>query len=700
MSFPESIRMAVDLERLRNFGIIAHIDAGKTTTTERILYYTGVTHRIGDVDEGNTQMDWMVQEQERGITITSAATTCSWDGFQMNIIDTPGHVDFTIEVERSLRVLDGAIGVFCGVAGVEPQSETVWRQADRHRVPRIAFVNKMDRVGANFDRVVGMIRSRLKANPIPVQIPIGAEDSFTGVVDLIDMQALVWESDQTGAKFVRQEIAAELRQKADAARETLVEKIADLDEKIADLYLRGAPVNRDDIISALRRVTLNLTGVPVFIGASFKNRGVQPLLDGVVRYLPSPMDIQSVAAFDPRSHSQTTIRRTDPDGPLAALAFKIASDSFAGPLTYIRIYSGRLKRGDQVFNSAKSKKEKLLKLLRVHANQTEEIDEIAAGDICAAVGFKFTTTGDTLCDFATPIALESISFPEPVISIAIEPKTKSDEEKLSESLRKLSLEDPSFKVHVNEETGQTLISGMGELHLEIIVERLMREFKVNANIGKQQVSFRETIGKVAEAESVYQRVIAGKNQFAQIALRIEPANRGSGVSVDTSELGAGVNEDFVAAARSGIKDALQSGLLVGNPVTDLKATITKVTIDPESSTELAFKVAGSLGVKDALKKAAPLLMEPIMSVEVTVPEEYLSPVIGDLNGRRGRILGIDDIGGNKVIKGEVPLSEVFGYSTDLRSVTQGRASYSLEPLRYEVVPTNVAEGIVGRTNLS
>ncbi len=686
--------MSRDLHKIRNFGIIAHIDAGKTTTSERILFYTGVTHRIGDVDEGNTQMDWMVQEQERGITITSAATTCYWKDIQLNLIDTPGHVDFTIEVERSLRVLDGAVGVFCAVAGVEPQSETVWRQADKYRVPRIAFVNKMDRVGADFNRVLGMMRTRLATTPIAIQIPIGKEENFEGVVDLIEEKALIWGQDQTGQNFTAVPIKDSLKTEAQAARDAMIEAIANIDDQVAEKYLEGQSITPDEIRLALRRVTLSLKGTPVLVGASFKNRGVQPLIDAVVHYLPSPLEVASVTGFDPQEPSRAVSRRIAAEEPLAALAFKIVADSFAGPLTYLRVYSGKLQKGEQVLNSSKNKKERILRLLRVHANQSEELQEISAGDICAVIGLKWTATGDTLCTSGAPICLEAIAFPEAVISIAIEPKSKADEEKLTETLKRLMLEDPSFRVRINEETGQTLISGMGELHLEIITERLLREFKVNATVGKPQVSYRETISQPVEADYAYSRQIAGNEQYGAIWLRLTPIERGAGIVIE-SEL-TGLPSSFVAAAKEGVSEAVGSGMLVGAPLADLKVTLLKGRMDEKTSTDLAFRVAASLSVKEALKKAKPLLMEPVMSVEVVVPEEYMSAVIGDLNSRRGRILKIDELGANKVIKGEAPLSQVFGYSTDLRSVTQGRASYSLEPLRYEVVPTNVAEGIVGR----
>ncbi len=690
--------MAANLEKTRNFGIIAHIDAGKTTTTERILYYTGVTHKIGNVDEGNTQMDWMVQEQERGITITSASTTCFWEGFQFNIIDTPGHVDFTVEVERCLRVLDGAIGVFCAVSGVEPQSETVWRQADKYGVPRIAFVNKMDRVGADFDRVLASMKTKLRAKPIAVQMPIGAEDSFVGLIDLIDMKALKWKSDENGAQFETSEIPTDMISAASAAREKMLEAIADLDDEIAHLYLSGEKIDRDSLIGALRKICLSKKGTPVFCGASFKNKGVQPLLDGVVRYLPSPLDVPSVKGVDPKDHSKVLERKASEKEPLAALAFKIMSDPFVGPLTYVRVYSGVLQKGEAISNVGKARKEKILRLLRVHANETKDAEKIGAGEIAGLVGLKFTQTGDTLADFDHPILLESIQFPDPVISVAIEPKTKADAEKLSEVLRRLSLEDPSFRVLTNEETGQLLIAGMGELHLEIITERLTREFKVDANIGRPQVSYKEGISSEANYESKFSRQIGGKNQFAQVSLKLIPAERGSGIAYKNLSRIEQIPTQFHKAIEEGVRESLQNGVIASNPVTDIEVQIVGGSYSQEDSTEMAFKVAASIGIKEALKKAMPVLMEPVMSVEIVVPEEYTSPIIGDLNGRRGRILGLDELAGNKVIKGEVPLAAVFGYATDLRSLSQGRATYSLEPLRYDVVPTSLAEGIVGKVN--
>ncbi|MBN8554046.1 MAG: elongation factor G [Deltaproteobacteria bacterium] len=690
----------MSLERIRNIGIIAHIDAGKTTTTERILYYTGVTHRLGNVDEGNTQMDWMVQEQERGITITSAATTCYWNDWQINIIDTPGHVDFTVEVERSLRVLDGAVGVFCAVSGVQPQSETVWRQADKYHVPRIAFVNKMDRLGADFNRVLQMMRTKLHANPIAVQMPIGKEDTFVGAIDLIDQKALLWKSDETGTKFEVSEIPAELKADAKKAREEMLEAIANCDDEVANLYLSGEEISRDILIGAIRKIALSLKGTPVFCGSSFKNRGVQPLLDGVVRYLPSPNDLPAVVGVDPKDKTKKIEREAKDSAPLSALVFKIMTDPFVGPLSYVRIYSGKLEKGAQVLNVAKEKKERISRLLRVHANQSQDIDVIGPGEIAAVVGLKFATTGDTLADLNKPVLLESIQFPDPVISIAIEPKTKADQEKLAESLKKLSIEDPSFKVVINEDTAQTLIAGMGELHLEIIVDRLMREFKVDANVGKPQVSYKETIAKEVEVDSKYDRQIGGRNHFAQLRLKVRPLEAGAGFKY-INQLKAGtIPAEYVPAIEEGIRESLQNGMLGGYSVIDVEVTVINAAFKEDESSELAFKVAASLGFKEACKKAGPTLIEPIMDLEVVVPEEYMSPVIGDLNSRRGHIHSMDERAGNRVLKGEVPLAAVFGYATALRSLSQGRATYSMEPLKYEAVPTNMVEGIVGRLNLA
>jgi elongation factor G len=704
VAYKEEFAMSLDriIDKIRNIGIVAHIDAGKTTTTERILFYTGRTHKIGNVDEGNTQMDWMVQEQERGITITSAATTCYWGSqgneFQINLIDTPGHVDFTIEVERSLRVLDGAVGVFCAVSGVQPQSETVWRQADKYHVPRIAFVNKMDRVGANFDRVLDMMREKLHANPIAVEMPIGKEDTFVGVIDLIDEKALIWKGDELGAEFSREEIPAHLKGDAQLAREQMLEAVANVDEEVGELFLNGAAISRDVLIGALRRITLSLKGVPVFCGASFRNKGVQPLIDGVVRYLPSPADIPEVTGHDVKDSTKEIQRKAKSAEPLSALVFKIASNPFVGSMAYVRVYSGVLKQGEQVFNPGKEKKERIGRLLRVHANQTEDIEELGPGGIGGIVGLKFGTTGDTLCDLQKPVLLESISFPEPVISIAIEPKTKVDQEKLNESLKKLALEDPSFRVIVNEETGQTLISGMGELHLDIITDRLTREFKVNANVGKPQVSYKESASKEAEIQHRYERQMGGKRHFADVSLRLTPVSSGTGIQF-VNELSSGaLPKEFIGAVEQGVRESLMNGVVSGYPVIDVKVTLFKASFDEVDSSELTFKIAASISVKNVLKKASPNLQEPIMSIEIVVPDEYMSSVIGDLNSRRGRVLSMDERAGNRVIRGEVPLAETFGYATTLRSMSQGRATYSMEPLRYEAVPSNIVEGIVGKLN--
>lgn len=688
--------MATDLEKTRNIGIIAHIDAGKTTTTERILFYTGKTHKIGNVDEGNTQMDWMVQEQERGITITSAATTCFWKDFQINIIDTPGHVDFTIEVERSLRVLDGAVGVFCAVSGVQPQSETVWRQADKYKVPRIAFVNKMDRMGANFSNAVSMIRSKLHANPIPIQIPIGAEDSFRGCVDLIADKAYLWNSDSDGSEFEIKDVPGDMMAEFTKAKENLISAVAELDDEIAELYLSGKKISADQLHSSLRSITLSMKGTPVVCGASFKNVGVQPLLDSVVTYLPSPLDVPPVEAHDPADASKKILVKADPSAPLAALVFKIQSDPFMGSMAYVRIYSGVLEKGEALFNPSKQKKEKIGRLLRVHANQKQDVEEIAAGEIAAIVGLKFSTTGDTLCEVERPLLLESIQFPDPVISVAIEPKTKADEEKLLESLKRLALEDPSFKLSSNEETGQTLISGMGELHLEIITDRLTREFNVSANVGRPQVSYKESISQKATAENRYQKAVAGKAAYAHVVIQVEPGENGSGISFKSLLSAAAMPAVYSAAIEQGVRDALLNGVLGSYPVTDIKVSLIGGSYDEKDSSDVAFKLASSMALKEACRQAGPVLLEPIMSIEIVVPEEYMSQIIGDLNARRGRVLSMSDRVGNKVVQGEAPLSQTFGYATAMRSLSQGRATYSMEPLRYEVVPPNLTEGIIGR----
>lgn len=685
------------LDKIRNIGIVAHIDAGKTTTTERILFYTGSTHKIGNVDEGNTQMDWMVQEQERGITITSAATTCYWGDFQINIIDTPGHVDFTIEVERSLRVLDGAVAVICGVGGVEPQTETVWRQADKYKVPRVAFINKMDRMGANFNQAIQSIRDRLSANAVAVQMPIGSEDSFVGTIDLIDQKAFYWKTED-GAQFETVDIPEDLQAGAKLARDKMLEALADADDEIAELFLADQAIDRDTIIGALRRATLSLKVVPVFAGASFKNKGVQPLLDAVVRYLPSPLDVPAISGVNPENEEEVLSRKASFTEPLSSLVFKIVADPFVGQLAYTRIYSGTLKKGERVQNVTQNKKERIGRLLRVHANQRQDVDELGVGEIAAIVGLRFAVTGDTLTDPEAPILLEKIPFPDPVISIAIEPKTQADQEKLSTSLQRLAVEDPSFKVSIDEETGQTLISGMGELHLEIIKDRLLREFKVEANVGKPQVSYRETLTKPAKVNFVYEKQSGEKGQFAEVELRVEPAERSSGFHFENTVKGDQFPKAFIDAVEKGISESLDSGVLSGYPIVDVKVTMTGGSFHEVDSSELTFKIGGSMAFRQALQQGACTLMEPIMSVEVVVPEEYMSQVIGNLNSRRATIHGMDDRVGNKVIRAEAPLSEMFGYSTDLRSFSQGRATYTMEPSRYESVPENVLNQILGKTN--
>lgn len=687
------------LEMVRNIGIIAHIDAGKTTTTERILFYTGSTHKIGNVDEGNTQMDWMVQEQERGITITSAATTCFWGDTQINIIDTPGHVDFTVEVERSLRVLDGAVGVFCGVSGVEPQSETVWRQADKYRVPRLAFVNKMDRMGADFFQVVKMIREKLKANPLPLQIPIGKEDEFLGVIDLIDQKALVWGSDNDGAQFDTIEIPDDLKAESQEWRDQLISSLADYDDEIADLYLNAKEIDRDTLIGAIRKACLSLNVVPVLCGASFKNKGVQPLIDAVVRYLPSPLDVPPVEGISVEDGSKKITRKADLSEPLAALAFKIMNDPYVGQLCFVRVYSGCLRKGVAISNVSKSKKEKVNRLLRMHANDREEIDEITVGNIGAIVGLKFTTTGDSLCALDAPVLLEQMVFPEPVISVAIEPKTQADQDKLAESLKKISLEDPSFRVSISEETGQTLIAGMGELHLEIIADRLLREFKVAANVGEPQVSYKESISKEAQIDRRYEKQAGGRGQFAHVILKLSPLGRGQGFEFVNSSKPGVIPAAYIPFIETGVVQALETGALANNAVVDVKAELIGGSFHEVDSNEVAFQVASSLATREALEKCGPILLEPIMNIEIVVPEEYMSQCIGDLNSRRGKVLGMEDRVGNKVLRGEVPLAEMFGYATELRSISQGRATFSMEPFQYEEVPSGISQKIVGNMTL-
>jgi elongation factor G len=692
------------IERYRNIGIMAHIDAGKTTTTERILYYTGVSHKIGEVHDGAAVMDWMEQEQERGITITSAATTCFWKGMagsfpehRINIIDTPGHVDFTIEVERSLRVLDGACAVFCAVGGVEPQSETVWRQATKYKVPRLAFINKMDRAGANFLRVVEQIRTRLGSVPVPIQIPIGAEEHFEGVVDLIKMKAIYWEKENMGVKFEEKEIPENLLDVSKEWREKMIEAAAESSEELMDLYLNGGDLSPEQIKKGLRARTLLNEIVPTMCGSAFKNKGVQSMLDAVVEYLPSPMDVPPIKGIlDDAAGSEAERRATD-DEPFAALAFKIATDPFVGTLTFFRAYSGVLKSGDTLYNPVKSKKERVGRLLQMHANSREEIKEVRAGDIAAAVGLKDVTTGDTLSDLNNIITLERMEFPEPVIAVAVEPKTKADQEKMGIALGKLAQEDPSFRVHTDEESGQTIISGMGELHLEIIVDRMRREFNVEANVGKPQVAYRETIRKVNEkAEGKFIRQSGGRGQYGHVVLKIEPNEAAKGYEFVNAIVGGVVPKEYISAVDKGIQEQLKNGIIAGYPVVDVKVTLFDGSYHEVDSSEMAFKIAGSMGFKEGAAKASPVLLEPIMKVEVVTPEDYLGSVTGDMNRRRGILQGTEDSPAGKIIKAEVPLSEMFGYATDLRSATQGRAVYTMEFAKYSQVPPNIAEGIVSK----
>jgi elongation factor G len=683
------------LENTRNIGIMAHIDAGKTTTTERILFYTGVSHKIGEVHDGTATMDWMEQEQERGITITSAATTCTWKDNRINIIDTPGHVDFTIEVERSLRVLDGAVAVFCSVGGVEPQSETVWRQADKYCVPRIAFINKMDRVGADFFRGVSMIKDRLKANPVPIQLPIGSEENYKGLVDLVTMKAIVWDEEALGAKFHEDGIPDEMMELAEEYREKMIEEIASHDDVLMEKYLGGEELSEAEIKLAIRQATIDIKICPVVCGSAFKNKGVQPLLDAVLDYLPSPLDIPAIKGIDADTEEEIERKASDSE-PFAALAFKIMTDPFVGQLCFIRVYSGVLNSGSYVYNSTKGKRERVGRLLKMHANKREEIKEVYAGDIAAAVGLKYTTTGDTLCLEDKPVILESIEFPEPVISIAIEPKTKADQEKLGTSLAKLASEDPSFRVRTDEETGQTIISGMGELHLEIIVDRMMREFKVEANVGKPQVAYRETISKKVKVEGKFVRQSGGRGQYGHVWLEVEPQEPGKGYEFVDAIKGGVVPKEYIPAVNKGIVEALDTGVLAGFPVVDIKVTLIDGSYHDVDSSEMAFKIAGSMGFKEGCSKASPVLLEPIMSVEVVVPEDYMGEVIGDLNSRRGRIMGMETRSGAQVVGAMVPLAQMFGYSTDLRSATQGRATYTMTFHHYEQVPKSVSEEIIAK----
>ncbi|MBM4124633.1 MAG: elongation factor G [Nitrospira sp.] len=683
------------LDRTRNIGIMAHIDAGKTTTTERILFYTGVSHRMGEVHDGAATMDWMEQERERGITITAAATTCFWRDHRINIIDTPGHVDFTIEVERSLRVLDGAVAVFDSVQGVEPQSETVWRQADKYQVPRIAFMNKMDRIGAEFYGGVQTIVDRLGANPVPIQIPIGREGDFRGSIDLVLMKAFVYDDETLGAKYKVEDIPAELLGQAKEYREKMVDKVAEYDERAMERYLNGEALTEEEIKRAIRAGTIAMKMTPVLCGSAFKNKGVQQLLDAVVEYLPSPLDIPPVMGVEP-SGGKEVKRAPSDDEPFSALAFKIMTDPFAGQLTFFRVYSGTLKTGTSVYNITKDTRERVGRLLKMHANKREDIEEVYAGDIAAAVGLKGATTGDTLCDEKKPVLLEVMKFPEPVIAMAIEPKTKQDQEKLGFSLQKLAQEDPSFRVHTDEETGQTIIAGMGELHLEIIVDRLLREFKVDANVGKPEVAYRETIRSSAEAEAKYIKQTGGRGQYGHVVLTVEPSEPGVGFEFVNKVVGGAIPREFIPAIEKGIKERMESGVLAGYPVRDIRVTIIDGSYHDVDSNEMAFKIAGSMGFQDACKKANPVLLEPIMKVEVLVPQDFMGDVIGNLNGRRGKVHGIKSRAGAQAIEATVPLSEMFGYATDLRSRTQGRATYSMEFEKYEAVPKQIAEAIMAK----
>jgi len=682
------------LAKTRNIGIMAHIDAGKTTTTERILFYTGVSHKIGEVHDGTATMDWMEQEQERGITITSAATTCHWNENRINIIDTPGHVDFTIEVERSLRVLDGAVAVFCSVGGVEPQSETVWRQADKYCVPRIAFINKMDRVGADFFRGVGMIRDRLKANPVPIQLPVGSEENYKGVIDLVEMKEIIWLDESMGAKYDVFDIAPERLDEAIEYREKMIEEISSHDDVLMEKYLGGEELTKEEIKAAIRKATTDIKICPVICGSAFKNKGVQNLLDCVIDYLPSPLDVPAIKGID--NKGAEVERKASDEEPFSALAFKIMTDPFVGQLCFFRVYSGVLNAGSYVYNSTKEKKERIGRILKMHANKREEIKEVYSGDIAAAVGLKYTTTGDTLCLDDNPVILESIEFPEPVISIAIEPKTKADQEKLGISLSKLASEDPSFRVKTDEETGQTIISGMGELHLEIIVDRLMREFKVEANVGKPQVAYRETITKKVKVEGKFVRQSGGRGQYGHVWLEVEPQEPGKGYEFVDAIKGGVVPREYIPAVDKGIQEAMNTGVLAGFPVVDFKVSLIDGSYHEVDSSEMAFKIAGSMGFKEGCHKASPVLLEPIMSVEVVVPEEYMGDVIGDLNSRRGRIMGMEGRSGAQVVSAMVPLAQMFGYATDVRSATQGRATYSMTFDHYEHVPKSVAEEIIAK----
>jgi elongation factor G len=683
------------LEQTRNIGIMAHIDAGKTTTTERILFYTGISHKMGEVHEGAATMDWMEQERERGITITAAATTCFWRDHRINIIDTPGHVDFTIEVERSLRVLDGAVAVFDSVQGVEPQSETVWRQADKYSVPRIAFMNKMDRIGADFYTSVQTMIDRLGANPVPIQIPIGRESEFRGSIDLVTMKAYVYDDETLGAKYIVNEIPADLLDRAKEYRGKMVDAVAEFDEKAMEKYLNGQPLTEEEIRRAIRAGVISLKITPILCGSAFKNKGVQQLLDGVVDFLPSPLDVESVTGIDPNTGQEAKRRPSDSE-PFAALAFKIMTDPFAGQLTFLRVYSGTLKTGTSVSNVTKGTRDRVGRLLKMHANKREDIDVAYAGDIVAAVGLKGATTGDTLADEKQPVLLEVMKFPEPVIAMAIEPKTKQDQEKMGFALQKLAQEDPSFRVKTDEETAQTIIAGMGELHLEIIVDRMLREFKVEANVGKPEVAFRETIRQKAEAEAKYIKQTGGRGQYGHVVLTVEPTESGKGLEFVNKTVGGSIPREFIPAIEKGVKERLDSGVIAGYPLRDVRVTVIDGSFHDVDSNEMAFKIAGSMAFLDACKRADPVLLEPIMKVEVVVPQDFMGDVIGNLNGRRGKIQGMKARAAAQIIDASVPLSEMFGYATDLRSRTQGRATYSMEFDRYDPVPRQISEAIIAK----
>ncbi|HHO42163.1 MAG TPA: elongation factor G [Epsilonproteobacteria bacterium] len=686
------------LEKLRNIGIAAHIDAGKTTTTERILFYTGVSHKLGETHEGSATMDWMEQEQERGITITSAATTCEWKGYQINIIDTPGHVDFTIEVERSMRVLDGAVAVFCSVGGVQPQSETVWRQANKYGVPRMVFVNKMDRTGADFYEVERQINDRLKANAVPIQLPIGAEDNFKGIIDLVKMEAVVWDDDQTkmGQKFEIVEIPAEMVEKANAYREKLIEAISECDEDLLEKYMEGIELSEDEIRAGIKKATLEIAMIPMTCGTAFKNKGVQTLLDAVVAYLPAPTEVSDIKG-EYTDGKQVAVESSD-EGPAAALAFKIMTDPFVGQLTFVRVYRGAIESGSYLYNSTQEKKERIGRLLKMHANKREEINTLYAGEIGAVVGLKNTFTGDTLASEKDKVVLERMEFPAPVISVAVEPKTKADQEKMGIALGKLAEEDPSFKVATDEESGQTIISGMGELHLEILVDRMKREFKVEAEVGAPQVAYRETIRTSVNKEYKYAKQSGGRGQFGHVYLKIEPQEPGEGYVFVDEIKGGVIPKEYIPAVDKGIQEAMKRGIQAGYPVEDIKVTLYDGSYHEVDSSEMAFKLAGSMGFREGAKSANPVILEPIMKVEVEVPEDFMGDVIGDISKRRGQVNGMNDRSGNKIVDAFVPLSEMFGYSTDLRSMTQGRATYAMEFDHYEEVPSNIAKEIIAKRN--